>query len=139
MNLCRGKSTRIVLLPIFFSVALTLLLTACGGPGSTPTTQGASTSTATLPSSTSVPSPVPTNATLSTQIDPLQAIRMVNTSNGWALTTKNTVLKTSDGGHHWQDVTPKAPAPGKNPEGEFLTAQAAWLAWEAGPDQPITL
>jgi photosystem II stability/assembly factor-like uncharacterized protein len=64
---------------------------------------------------------------------------MVDMSNGWALTTKNTVLKTSDGGHNWQDVTPKAPSPDKNSQSEFLTAQVAWLAWEDGPGQPITI
>src|SRR5438270_13696375 len=115
MYLYRRKSTRIALLPVFLGIAATLLLTACGG--SAPTLSG-STNTPSSVSTTAI-STTSTNTTSSTmQFNPLQAIRMVDTSKGWALTTKNAVLKTSDGGHHWQDVTPKAPVPGGNVQGE---------------------
>ena len=36
---------------------------------------------------------------------PLTAIRMLDKAHGWALTSTS-VLKTSDGGLHWTDVTP---------------------------------
>src|SRR5579871_3182332 len=105
MQRCRGKYGRIMLLPILPGVALMVLLSACGSPGATTTTAGAATQTTTSPAgNTATTQPASANATLAAQIEPLQAIRMVDTSNGWALTTKNVVLKTSDGGHHWQNV-----------------------------------
>src|SRR6266550_1338920 len=107
MNLHTRKTMRSALLPALLSVVLTTLLTACGSSGSTTTTQGTSTSTITSSSSNAGSAPAAANTTASTPIDPLQAIRMVDENNGWALTTKNTILKTSDGGHHWQDVTSK--------------------------------
>jgi photosystem II stability/assembly factor-like uncharacterized protein len=145
MNLRRRKSTRIALLSAFFSIAVALFLTACGS--SAPSQSASTTTTSTITTSSATPtsatgaSGAPTNTTSVAQIDPLQAIRMVDTSNGWALTTKNAVLKTSDGGRHWQNVTLKIPVTGKYTQGEFLTAQVAWLAWQAtpGPDQPITI
>jgi len=108
---------------------MALLLTACGTPSSTTATQGTVTPVTTSPASGAVKTqPAAANTPSSTPGAPLQAIRMVDMSNGWALTTKGTVLKTSDGGRHWQDVTPKAPTPDKNSQSEFLTAQVAWLA-----------
>jgi photosystem II stability/assembly factor-like uncharacterized protein len=69
---------------------------------------------------------------------------MVDANNGWSLTTKHAILKTSDGGNHWQDVTPEAQTPGLNVQGEFLTAQTAWIAWQSaqglqGQKQSITI
>lgn len=140
MNRRGGRSVRIALPPIVLGIAMGLLLVACGTPGSTTATQGTVTPVTTSPASGGVKTqPTAADTTPSTQIDPLQAIRMVDTNNGWAFTTKGAVLKTSDGGRHWQDVTPKTPSPGKNSQSEFLTAQAAWLAWEDGPEQPITI
>jgi photosystem II stability/assembly factor-like uncharacterized protein len=139
MNVRKRKSISIALLPLFLSVVLTTLLTACGSPGSAAMTQGASTSTSVSPSSNAASAPAAANTITSTTIDPLRAIRMLDANNGWAITTKNAILKTSDGGHHWQDVTSKTVVPGKNAVGEFLTAQAAWIAWQAGPNQPIKI
>ena len=130
---------------VSLSVALAFLLTACGNSGPTATTQGVSLPTATAPSSNHAPSqPASANTTQSTPLTPLQAIRLVDTNNGWALTTKHAVLKTSDGGHHWQDVSPKDQTPGMNTQGEFLTAQHAWIAWQSaegysGQKQSITI
>src|SRR5713226_5867019 len=56
----------------------------------------------------------------------ITSIHMIDTTTGWALTDK-AVLRTSDGGTHWQDVTPtKYPA---QPEaaGTFLTASTVWV------------
>ena len=131
---------RIALPPIVLSIAMGLLLAACGTPGSTTVSPGTATPTMTAGASSSVATqPASANATPIAQIDPLQAIRMVDVNSGWAFTTKGAVLKTSDGGRHWQDVTPKTPSPDKSSQSEFLTAQAAWLAWENEPGQPITI
>lgn len=136
---------RITLSLVSLSLALTLLFTACSNSGPTATTPGISLSTATAPSNSYVPSqPASANTTQSTSQTALQTIRMVDTSNGWALTTKHAILKTSDGGYHWQDVTPKGQTPGINAQGEFLTTQHAWVAWQStegysGQKQSITV
>lgn len=67
----------------------------------------------------------------------LAAIHMLDETHGWALTS-HSILKTSDGGKHWQDVTPKGQTLSVNTKGEFLTTQNAWVAWlstESGPGQ----
>lgn len=64
---------------------------------------------------------------------------MIDTNNGWALSTQNTVLKTSDGGNHWRNVTSKTMTPGKNAISEFLTAQVAWIAWQTQLNGPIMI
>jgi photosystem II stability/assembly factor-like uncharacterized protein len=137
---------RSMLLLVFFYIALVCLLTACVNSYSATPIQGASSSqtTTVLPSNSALTQPVSINMTLLNQIPPLQAIRMVNANNGWSLTTQHAILKTTDGGYHWQDVTPKAQTLGLNVQGEFLTAQTAWVAWQSGPgyegqNQSITI
>ncbi|SRR5579883_2243837 len=60
---------------------------------------------------------------------PLTTIRMLSTQYGWAL-TQNAVLKTSDGGVHWSDVTPgRVPDGGyAMARGDFMSTQIAWVA-----------
>ena len=137
---------RSILHLVFSSIALVCLLTACVNSNSAIPTQGASSNqtTTVLPSNPTLTLSVSKNTTLLAQIPPLQAIRMVDANNGWSLTTKHAILKTSDGGNHWQDVTPKAQIPGLNVQGEFLTAQTAWIAWQSaqgyeGQKQSITI
>lgn len=60
----------------------------------------------------------------------LTVIRMLDKTHGWALSS-HSILKTSDGGKYWQDVTPKGQMLGVNTQGEFLTAQNAWVAWQS--------
>jgi photosystem II stability/assembly factor-like uncharacterized protein len=77
------------------------------------------------------------------QPKPMIAIRMLDNINGWALTSSS-ILKTSDGGIHWSDVTPKDQTPGINAQCEFLTMQTAWVAWQStkgslGQTQSITI
>lgn len=142
-------------------VCVCLLLAACepvspvGGTGSpgvavSPTPSiGTATPVATpipthvatpIPTSVATPVPTPTAPAASTPV--LTSIRMIDTSNGWAL-TKSAVLKTSDGGRHWQNVQPQGQSLGMNPHGEFLTTQQAWVAWQAAPEyatqQSITI
>jgi photosystem II stability/assembly factor-like uncharacterized protein len=57
------------------------------------------------------------------------AIRMLDRIHGWALTS-HSLLKTSDGAIHWQDVKDFTSQVDIHPQGEFLTAQAAWVAWQ---------
>ncbi len=67
---------------------------------------------------------------------PLTALRMFNTDIGWAFEALHwRVLRTSDAGRHWQDVTP----PGANPNGNttvfFLDEEDGWLIVpQSGPD-----
>jgi len=55
---------------------------------------------------------------------PLKGIRMLDTSNGWALSAQS-VLKTTDGGVHWQDMTPANAAINQFAMGNFLNGQYA--------------
>ena len=69
------------------------------------------------------------------QAAPLISIRMVDQTSGWAL-TKTSILKTSDGGLHWKDVTPAhtplSPFPGAVPTADFMDARYAWVATVQG-------
>lgn len=111
------------------AIALTLLLVACGTPGSagatgtaapspTPTTQ-TTTGSGSGSSGGSQPSHKPTV--------PLTAIRMLDRSHGWAL-TQSSILKTSDGGAHWQDITPDDASLNMFTKGDFVSDQYAWIA-----------
>ena len=116
---------RLSLTSLLAAIALVFVLTACATTGDgTPATVGTestnnATSTATATTSTSSHH----------ASGPLTSIRMLDSSNGWAL-TKNGVLKTSDSGVHWQDVTPAdAPAGGYTiARGDFMNMQNAWVA-----------
>jgi len=52
---------------------------------------------------------------------------MLNASDGWALTASS-VLKTTDGGTSWQDVTPANAGLNSNARGQFMNAHYAWIA-----------
>lgn len=63
-------------------------------------------------------------------VPPLISIRMVNQASGWAL-TKTSILKTSDGGLHWKDVTPAHTSLGQThwaATADFMDARYAWIA-----------
>lgn len=134
------KTLRIPLVSLCLGVVLAIVLAACSGPTTSqavPTVPPSQPAQAT-PVATSTPASQPV-ATPQAPLAPLQAIRMVDANNGWVLTTKNAVLKTSDGGRHWQDVTPQNFTSGVKPLSEFLTGQVAWLAGMSGVNQPITI
>ncbi len=58
---------------------------------------------------------------------PLTAIRMLDTTHGWALTA-SAVLKTSDGGASWKDVSPANNPLIATSTPDFMNAQYAWIA-----------
>jgi|GEM_PF-1753891 len=119
------------------SLAWTLVITHAPAPGATRLTSNSASAKLTSQAA---------NATATqpnVQPKPMIAIRMLDNINGWALTSSS-ILKTSDGGIHWSDVTPKDQTPGINAQGEFLTTQAAWVAWQStkgylGQTQSITI
>jgi photosystem II stability/assembly factor-like uncharacterized protein len=54
----------------------------------------------------------------------LTSVHMVNRTTGWATTTSS-VLRTTDGGDHWVDLTPSAASPLRT--SFFLNASDAWI------------
>jgi photosystem II stability/assembly factor-like uncharacterized protein len=116
------------LLPFFLFTTLMLVLAACGSttPAATPTPTPIAQATvqATTPPSQATPSPT----TGTTQpVVPLTGIRMLDTQIGWALTASS-ILKTTDGGAHWQDVTPANAGMNQYAKGDFFNGQYAWIA-----------
>lgn len=115
------KRLRIVSFGLFTALMLACLLTACANGGVIPPTDANGAEG--MP--TSGGSGTPTHQ----GHGPLTSIRMVDSTHGWAL-TGDSVLKTTDGGQHWQDVTPSdAPANAYSlARGAFPNAQVAWVA-----------
>ncbi len=113
-----------------------ILLGACGTTGSTSLSQATAVSTNTAQTTTNTPSVTP-SPTLSVMPSPtpvsskpklpLTAIRMLDTQNGWALTASS-ILKTTDGGLYWKDVTPANAGLNQYARGQFLNTQDAWIA-----------
>jgi len=52
---------------------------------------------------------------------------MLDLNNGWAL-TNTSILRTSDGGTSWHDITPAGATLNNMTRGDFLSTQAAWIA-----------
>jgi photosystem II stability/assembly factor-like uncharacterized protein len=66
----------------------------------------------------------------SSQFGAIVFIHMLDAGTGWAMTDRNSILHTTDGGVHWQQVTPHYPA-SRTRQGvvaDFLTASSAWVA-----------
>jgi photosystem II stability/assembly factor-like uncharacterized protein len=57
----------------------------------------------------------------------LRSLHMIDTMTGWAL-SEHAVLKTTDGGLHWKNVTPSGTTVTSNSIAEFCTASMVWLA-----------
>ncbi len=108
-------------------ILLALLLSACGASTTTGNsgTTNAATPTATATAS-SVTKPVPTVVGTPAAQFAFKEIRMITTTEGWALTA-SAVLQTSDGGAHWVNVGPQG-TPLKNPVADFMNMQFAWIA-----------
>ncbi len=114
----------------------TLLLVACGNSGSTGAGSGTPTASATVtstPSQTGTTSPTssgsgsataPSNTVPAKQLQ-FTNIRMVSTSIGWSVTHSG-VYRTVDGGKNWYNAVPSN-IQLKNPNGEFLNANDAWV------------
>lgn len=124
-------------------VLLASLLAACSsnagasGPTSNATTilpAASPTSATTNKTGTSSSTPVTnvTNTGSSTPKNPptpIKVIRMVN-QVGWAI-TKNAIIRTTDYGNTWQDVTPTT-ALGADASGDFVDGNNAWVAYTYG-------
>ncbi len=124
----RKKPTHVAWLPLLLILALALLLGACSTTGSISSSQAPVVPTSSPQSSTSTPSITPSASPVSSKPAlPLTAIRMVDTKNGWALTASS-ILKTTDGGLHWNDVTPANAGLNPSARGQFMNTQDAWIA-----------
>jgi len=66
----------------------------------------------------------------SNQFGTISSIRMLDAQTGWAVTDKNWILHTTDGGVHWENVTPNFPTSmtRQRVATDFLTASGAWVA-----------
>jgi photosystem II stability/assembly factor-like uncharacterized protein len=64
------------------------------------------------------------------QFEALSSIHMLDTQAGWAVTAKGNVIRTTDGGVHWKDVTPNYPAAAARQKvvADFLAVASAWVA-----------
>ncbi len=60
----------------------------------------------------------------------LSSIHMVDTQTGWAVTGKGRIVRTTDGGIHWKDVTPTYPSKRSRQKvvADFLKFSNAWVA-----------
>lgn len=117
-------------------ISISLLLSSCAAANSLASGNSSGTSTpAATTSHTSTaavtPSPPPT-----TKSPPLIALHMSDASTGWALTRPNLyseggyILRTSDGGQHWKNVSPPYSSGQQYDDGEateFLTSSIAWV------------
>lgn len=55
------------------------------------------------------------------------SLHMINPTTGWAL-GGHEILRTADGGLHWQNVTPAGATITRESVASFLTASLAWVA-----------
>jgi photosystem II stability/assembly factor-like uncharacterized protein len=58
---------------------------------------------------------------------PLISVHMVDAVTGWALTEKH-LLRTTDGGTRWADVTPQGSVLTRESAGDFLSGFVAWIS-----------
>ncbi|HEY6407441.1 MAG TPA: hypothetical protein VIY29_08235 [Ktedonobacteraceae bacterium] len=63
----------------------------------------------------------------SQQPEVVTSLHMIDATTGWALTA-NKVLRTTDGGNHWMDVTPLHTPLSRGSIADFQTASLAWIA-----------
>jgi photosystem II stability/assembly factor-like uncharacterized protein len=66
----------------------------------------------------------------SNQFGAISSIHMLDAQIGWAITDKNGIVRTTDGGVHWKNVTPNYPTSMTRQRiaADFLTASSAWVA-----------
>jgi photosystem II stability/assembly factor-like uncharacterized protein len=85
------------------------------------------------PTTTPIPSPTPGVQSSAYPLLPPVSFRMFDASKGWAAgEDTNRVLRTVDGGRHWNDVTPRGARPGTWII-YFLDASNAWIASSGQP------
>jgi photosystem II stability/assembly factor-like uncharacterized protein len=96
---------------------------------------GITPSASSVPSPSMKPTPYPTPTTTATAYPllPPASMHMINTSIGWAAGSgTNRILRTTDGGSHWNDVTPSVAKAGTWLT-SFLDANNAWLTSSLQP------
>src|SRR6266700_7481892 len=103
--LCKLQK-KVPLLGIGVLIMMALLVSACGNQSSETSSLPTAVATPTAGSSTTASNTTTASETHVESSKPLTSIRMVSQSVGWAITQKATVLRTTDGGNHWMDVTP---------------------------------
>jgi len=119
-------ATAAIAIPVITAaVAALLFLAGCGlvNPNGTPA--------ANLP-------PSNTNPTAAAEPSLIISIHMMNPQSGWAL-TETAVLRTTDGGVHWADVTPRAESGAKPGLGAFLDENTAWVIFSKDQDKVLTI
>ena len=140
-------------------LALALFLSACGGAGTGSPTPDESSGTPSLIPATPVetaasPGPTPSPAASTSPTVPaiipfppgttpeFRFIWMIDSANGWGIARaaepEDHVLRTSDGGRSWQDVTPPEPpvlpsAQSVDAVGAFPDARVGWVAYIVSP------
>jgi len=128
--MARKRAVHRVIFPVFLILPLLFVLSACGGTGST---GGTGTPVASNPTVQPTTAPPGNNASSTPNVGTtkphvaLTAIRMLDNNNGWAL-SNSSILRTSDGGVHWKDVTPANAGLNQSAKGQFMNSQAAWIA-----------
>ena len=146
-------------------LALALLLSACGGAGTgSPTPEGSSGTPSLIPATPveTAASPGPTPSPVASTSPTVPAIMhfspgttpefrfiwMIDAASGWgiarAAAPEDHVLRTSDGGRSWQDVTPPEPpvlpsAQSTDAVGTFPDSRVGWVAYVVSPVQPAPL
>ncbi len=60
----------------------------------------------------------------------LSSIHMLNVQTGWAVTAKGHIIRTTDAGVHWKNVTPRYPVTAGQQKvvADFFTFSIAWVA-----------
>lgn len=99
----------------------TCLLSACSNATAPSQTPGIAAGTTPVTIGATV-----TSGTANTGSVSFIGIRMLDKANGWALTTSS-ILKTSDGGIHWKNVTPANIVLSQMAKGDFLSDKYAWI------------
>jgi len=113
------KRPTLIWLGTLLTMILACLLSACSNAAAPAQTPGIGTGT--TPRATSTGATPGTTGTAS-----FIGIRMLDKSNGWALTTSS-ILRTSDGGVHWKNVTPTNTVLNPMAKGDFLSDKYAWI------------
>lgn len=147
----RGKRDRWFLVGAFIVLVLVLVLGSVFAvqlanrlatqPTPAPTVAATATPAPTgAPTPTPVPTrvPTPTPAPPAGVYQPISALWMSDATTGWARTTTQRILRTTDGGKTWQDITPSYPAGSTSEVPPAFTSLSGNLAWVAtlGKQQP---
>lgn len=77
---------------------------------------------------------------VSNQSGVVSSIQMIDAEVGWAVADTGHIVRTTDGGVHWKNVTPRYPPAPAQPGvvTDFLTASSAWVA-VSGADVTTTV